>query len=115
MTMSKFDEVVEVCLAQSDELGLGLSQELISAVAKSLGPSIYNADSSKVSGSNPEELATVKENYLIKKLGLTDSPELDAALAEVMNQMGSSNRNKYRVNVYALLCKKFGKETIYNS
>ncbi len=66
--MSKFDEVVEVCLAQSEELGLGLSQELITAVAKSLGPSIYNVDSSKVSGSDAGELSTVKVNYLINKL-----------------------------------------------
>ena len=88
-------------------------KELITSVAKGLGPSIYNVDSSKVSGTDPEELARVKQNYLINKLGLSDGPELDVAIAEVMAQMGSSNRNKYRANVYALLCKKFGKEGIY--
>jgi hypothetical protein len=112
-TMSKLTEAIETYVAQSNELNLGLSEELITSVAKGLGPSIYNADSSKVSGSDPDELARVKENYLIKKLGLSDGPELDAAIAEVMVQMGTSNRNKYRANVYALLCKKFGKEGIY--
>jgi hypothetical protein len=111
--MSKFIEVVELYVAQSNELGLGLSEELITSVAKGLGPSIYNNDSSKVSGSDPDELARVKSNYLINKLGLSDSPELDAAIAEVMVQMGTSNKSKYRANVYALLCKKFGKEGIY--
>ncbi|CAH0994271.1 hypothetical protein EMA8858_00380 [Emticicia aquatica] len=111
--MSKLAEAIETYVAQSNELGLGLSEELITAVAKGLGPSIYNADSSKVSGSDPDELARVKNNYLIGKLGLSDGPELDAAIAEVMEQMGTSNRNKYRANVYALLCKKFGKEGIY--
>jgi hypothetical protein len=111
--MSKLVEAIETYVAQSNELNLGLSEELITSVAKGLGPSIYNADSSKVSASDPEELARVKNNYLIGKLGLPDGPELDAAVAEVMEKMGSSNRNKYRANVYALLCKKFGKESIY--
>jgi hypothetical protein len=111
--MSKLVEAIETYVAQSNELNLGLSEELITSVAKGLGPSIYNADSSKVSSSDPEELARVKTNYLINKLGLSDGPELDAAIAEVMEKMGSSNRNKYRANVYALLCKKFGKESIY--
>jgi hypothetical protein len=111
--MSKLVEAIETYVAQSNELNLGLSEELITLVAKGLGPSIYNADSSKVSSSDPEELARVKTNYLIGKLGLPDGPELDMAIAEVMEKMGSSNRNKYRANVYALLCKKFGKEDIY--
>ena len=111
--MSKLVEAIETYVAQSNELNLGLSEELITSVAKGLGPSIYNADSSKVSSSDPEELARVKTNYLIGKLGLSYGPELDVAIAEVMEKMGSSNRNKYRANVYALLCKKFGKEDIY--
>lgn len=112
--MSKFEEVIEACSAQAAELGLDLSTELLTKVAKGLGPSIYNTDSSKVSGADAEELARVKNNYLINKLGLEDSPALDEAIAEVMEKMGSSNRNKLRVNVYALLAKKFGKEDIYN-
>jgi hypothetical protein len=111
--MSKFDENVALYKAQNSELNLGLSDALIVGVAKALGPSIYNADSSKVSGSDSKERETVKNNYLIKKLGLKDSPELDKAIEDVMNQMGSSNRSKYRAVVYALLAKKFGKESLY--
>ena len=47
--MSKFNECVELYKSQSEELGLGLDEALLKGVAKGLGPSIYNADSSKVS------------------------------------------------------------------
>jgi hypothetical protein len=111
--MSKFVEAVEDYKAQVADLGLGISEELLTAVAKGLGPSIYNADASKVSASDPEELARVKNNFLIGKLGLADSPALDEAIDEVMEKMGKSNRNKYRAVVYALLVIKFGKESLY--
>lgn len=111
--MSKFDDAVEKYTAESKKLKLGLSDELINAVAKGLGPSIYNRDAETVSGSDPSELATVKNNFLIKKLGLKDGPELDSAIDEVINKLGTSNRNKYRVHIYGLLAKKFGKESIY--
>ena len=111
--MSKFAEAIETYKAQVAELGLGIDEDLLTKVAKGLGPSIYNVDSSKVSGSDQTELDRVKANFLIKKLGLADSPALDTAIAEVMTQMGTSNRSKYRAVVYALLAKKFGKEDIY--
>jgi len=111
--MSKFAEAIETYKEQVAELGLGISEELLTAVAKGLGPSIYNADSSKVSSSDPEELARVKNNFLIGKLGLADGPALDAAIDEVVEKLGSSNRNKYRAVVYALLVIKFGKENLY--
>lgn len=111
--MSKFNECVESYKKQNSELNLGLSEDLLVAVAKGLGPSIYNNDSSKVSGSDQKELDTVKNNFLIKKLGLTDGPALDKAISEVMEQMGTSNKSKHRAVVYALLAKKLGKDSIY--
>ncbi len=108
--MSKFNECMADYLAQNAEYGMGLSEELLTGVAKGLGPSIYNADSSKVSGSDETEKETVKQNFLIKKLGLADGPELMAAIDEVLTILGSSNRNKYRAVVYAALAVKFGKE-----
>ena len=80
--MSKFDEVMADYTAQSADLNLGLDEALLKGVAKGLGPSIYNQDSSLVASSDPDELARVKNNFLIGKLGLTDGPELDAAIAE---------------------------------
>jgi hypothetical protein len=69
--MSKFDEVVAGYAA--DAKTHGISTSLLTGVAKGLGPSIYNADSSKVSGSDKSELDRVRENFLKKKLGLTKS------------------------------------------
>ncbi len=113
--MSKFDELLDVYKAEFKKiLSESLDEDFLAKVTKGLGPSIYNADACKVSGSDPKELETVKKNFLIKKLGLTDGPALDEAIAEVMEKLGKSNRNKYRAIVYYLLAKKFNKEEIYN-
>jgi hypothetical protein len=110
--MSAFAEVIEKSIEQLSGIGVGADEALLTAVAKGLGPSIYNLDSSLVAASDPEELARVKANFLMGKLGLEDGPELDAAIAETMASMKGINR-KLRVVVYYLLVKKFGKEAIY--
>ena len=107
--MSKFDECLDQYRASFKEMGASFDEDTLKAVAKSLGPSIYNADSSKVSASDKEELDRVKNNFLIKKLGLADGADLDKAIQDVVNKFGSSNRNKYRAVFYYLLAEKFGK------
>lgn len=111
--MSKFDEKVAMYAANAKELGLSIPTDLLTKVTKGLGPSIYLGDASLVSGGDAEEKARVKNNFLIKKLGLADSPALDAAIDEVVNEMGSSNRNKHRAIFYTLLVMKFKKEAVY--
>lgn len=111
--MSKFDEAIETYQGLLSDLSIKIDATLLTAVTKGLGPSIYNADSSKVSSSDPEELARVKNNFLIGKLGLADGPELDNAISGVVEQLGSGNRNKYRAVFYALLVMKLGKESFY--
>jgi hypothetical protein len=109
--MSKFVEALDTYKKQLNDLGIGFDEELLTKVTKALGPSIYLADASKVSCSDAEEKARVKNNFLIKKLGMTDGPALDAAIEEVCQTMGSSNRNKYRAVFHYLLVKKFGQES----
>lgn len=112
--MSKLDEKVEEYYNNmTNDLGLTVDKELLRAISKNLGPNIYKPDASKVSSSDNEEIARVKNNFLIKKLGLEDSPELDSAINKVMETFGSSNRNKHRAGVYYLLTKHFGKEEVY--
>ncbi|MGB0869612.1 MAG: DUF2853 family protein [Flavobacteriales bacterium] len=111
--MSKFDEALETYGAEMTKLGLSFDADLLKLVTKGLGPSIYNADSSKVSSSDQSELDRVKEKFLIGKLGLEDGAELDSAIADVVETLGASNRNKYRAIFYYLLVVKFGKESIY--
>ncbi|WP_439151863.1 DUF2853 family protein [Winogradskyella sp.] len=112
--MSKRDDLIAKYAADlKDKCSVNPDMDLLTKVTVGLGPSIYNADSSAVSGSDEKELATVKNNYLIKKLGLKDSADLDKAIASVMDTYGQSNRNKYRAVVYYMLCKHFNKESVY--
>ncbi len=111
--MSKFDEKVELYKKFMDDRKLSVNLELLTAVTKGLGPSIYKTDAETVSGTDPKELLTVKNNFLIKKLGLANTPELDNAIDQVMEQIGRSERKKYRAVVYYLLTKKFNKEAVY--
>ncbi|MEL6966212.1 MAG: DUF2853 family protein [Pseudomonadota bacterium] len=112
--MSKRAELIE---KYADDLknkcGMNPDMDLLTKVTIGCGPSIYNADSSTVSGSDTSELETVKNNFLIKKLGLGDGPKLDEAIDSVMETYGRSNRNKYRAVVYYMLTKHFGKESVY--
>ena len=105
ITMSKNDAA---------KMGISVDADLFTAVAKGLGPPIYNRDSFLVSGTDPDELNRVKESFLIGKLGLSDGPELDQAIQDVVEQMGRSNPNKHRAIFYYLLVKKFNKESVYN-
>ena len=112
--MATFDETLKVFEAEMDKQGLSYDPNLFRAVTKSIGPSIYSIDASRVSCTQQSELDTVKNNFLIKKLGLVDDPNLDAAIKEVCEQLGTSNRDKYRACFYYLLVKKFGKEGMFN-
>lgn len=111
--MSKFDEKVALYKQFMDDKNLHSNADLLAAVTKGLGPSIYKLDAETVSGSDAKELATVKNNFLIKKLGLADSPELDEKLNEVIEAIGKSERKKYRAVVYYLLVEKFNKASVY--
>jgi hypothetical protein len=112
--MSKRDELIAKYAADlKDKCGINADMDLLTKVTIGCGPSIYNADASTVSGSDASELDTVKNNFLIKKLGLSDGADLDKGIAAVMEQYGQSNRNKYRAVVYYLLTKHFGKESAY--
>jgi hypothetical protein len=85
---------------------------LLTKVTIGCGPAIYNADASTVAGSQPSELETVKNNFLIKNLGLNDGPQLMEGINSVIEVYGRSERNKYRTVIYYMLTKHFGKEAV---
>lgn len=112
--MSKRDDLIAKYASDlKEKCGMTADMDLLTKVTIGCGPSIYNADASTVSGSDAAEIATVKNNFLIKKLGLADSAELDSAIASVLDTYGKSNRNKYRAVVYYMLTKHFNKEAVY--
>ncbi len=111
--MSKLQEKIEFYSLEATKLDIKLDADLFGKVTKGLGPSIYKQDAEVVSCSQADELATVKKNFLLKKLGLEDTEALDTAIAEVCEEMGKSNRKKYRAIFYYLLVEKFDKSEIY--
>lgn len=112
--MSKRDELIE---KYADDLknkcGMQPDMDLLTKVTIGCGPSIYNADASTVAGSDPSELETVKNNFLIKKLGLPDGDNLMEAINKCIDTYGRSERNKYRAVIYYMLTKHFSKESVY--
>jgi len=96
-----------------NKCGMTPDMALLTKVTIGCGPAIYNADASTVAASQPAEIETVKNNFLMKKLGLKDGPELGSAIDSVLATYGQSERNKYRAVVYYMLTKHFGKESVY--
>ncbi len=112
--MSKRDDLIAHYASDlRDKCGIEPDMVLLTKVTIGCGPAIYNADSSTVAGTQESELETVKNNFLMKKLGLPDGPELMDAINSVLTTYGQSNRNKYRAVVYYMLTKHFGKESVY--
>ena len=113
--MSKRDDLIAVYAADLQEkCGVTPNMDLLTKVVIGCGPSIYNADAATVAGSQQAELDTVKNNFLVKKLGLPDSDDLYKAIDAVIEKYGRSNRSKYRAVIYYLLAVHFGKESVYN-
>ena len=90
----------------------GVDEKLVEAIFNSLKPVHANLDAMLVGCTDDSELQTVKRNFLMKKLGMDDSPELDAAVKEICEKM-KGDRMKQRITFYYLLTKKFGKESAY--
>ena len=114
--MSKLDEKIALYQAEAKKLNLGLSDEYIANIAKSLGPAIYRADTEIVACGDKSELDRIRNNYLKKKLGLEDksNQELDEMIQKVCVKLGTSNRRKFRALFYGLLAIEAGKEDIYS-
>ena len=113
--MGKLDDLMEKMAAEmTGKLGMkSVDKKLLKAIGKSLGPSLYKQDSAKVACSDPKELDRIKKNFCLKKLGAADTPKLDEAIKGVCTDMGSKNRNKYRVIFYYLLVKKLKKSKVF--
>lgn len=113
--MGKLDDLMEKMSAEmTGKLEMkSVDKKLLTAIGKSLGPSLYKKDAEKVACSDPKELDRIKKNFCIKKLGAADTPKLDDMIKDVCTEMGATNRNKYRVIFYYLLVKKLKKSKVY--
>jgi hypothetical protein len=86
-----------------------INEAAVAGIERHLGIALRNRDAALVAGTDPNELKTVRESWLKKKLGLTASDaDLDRAIHEVMEKM-KAERMKDRVAVYYLLAEHFKK------
>ena len=109
--MNKVDQKITFYKEVMDNMAISYEDELFDKITRGLGPSIFKRDAASVSTSDPSELLTVKQNFLIKKLSLEDGAYLDDAIAVVADKMGRTNRVKYRAIFYYLLVKELGQES----
>ena len=105
-------EALDEALADAKKYNCN-NDALTTAIIKHLGIAARSKDAKLVSCSDKSELNRVRESFLKKKLGLSDSDaELDAAIKEVCETMKGS-RNKLRATFYHLLTLKYGKESTF--
>jgi uncharacterized protein DUF2853 len=112
--MGKRDDLIAKYAADlSQKCGVVPDMKLLEKVTIGCGPAIYNEDTAVIAVSDPGELLIVKNNFLIRKLGLADSAELMDAIESVLETYGSTEPVKYRAVVYYMLTRYFAKEAIY--
>ena len=112
--MGKRDDLIALYAKDLQEkCGETPDMALLTKVTIGCGPAIYRDDSALVAGSDKEELETIRTNFLMKKLGLPDGPDLMAGIDAVIDRYGRSNRTKYRAVVYYLLARHFKRESVY--
>jgi hypothetical protein len=83
-----------------------VNEGAVAAIVKYCGIALRNADSSLVSASDPKELATVRDGFAAKKLGLAPAAA-DQAIKSVVEKM-KATRQKSRVTFYYLLAEATG-------
>jgi len=108
--MSKLDDLLEKFTADLEGVGEKVDPKFLRAIAMACGPAIYRKDASLVAFSDKEELARIRKNFLIGKLGLKDTEKLDAGLDAVKEKY--TKRSKYRAVVYYLLTQHFKKRSV---
>lgn len=90
-----------------------VDDKVVSGIVKHLGIALKSADASLVSCSDKSELERVRDSFLKKKLGLTQSDaDLDKVIKDVCKAM-EKDKTKARVTFYYLLVQKFGKQAAF--
>jgi len=82
------------------------SEATVAAIVKHCGGSLHQADASLVAASDPKELATVRDGFAAKKLGL-DAEAASIGIQAVVEKMKGVAR-KSRVTFYYLLAEATG-------
>ncbi|MEL6440248.1 MAG: DUF2853 family protein [Cyanobacteria bacterium J06621_8] len=90
-----------------------VDESVVDGIVKHLGIALRSRDASLVACTDQTELDRVRESFLKKKLGLTNSDsELNTAISAVCSQM-KDDKTKSRVTFYYLLAEKFNKFSLF--
>ena len=103
-------ELIDKYKKELSKIKVKVDDVLLKAVVKSLGPAVYRDDASKISAADADELERVKQNFMVKRLGLPNSPKLDVMLNKAIDQMGRANKNKYRAVLYYIITQSSKRE-----
>jgi len=83
-----------------------VDEAAVKTIVNYCGIALRNRDSSLVSATDPQELATVRDGFAARKLGLS-ADTADAAIQSVAERM-KADRHKHRVTFYYLLAEATG-------
>lgn len=83
-----------------------VNEAAVKAIVNYCGIALRSVDSSRVATSDPKEMATVRDGFAAKKLGL-GAEQADAGIAAVAEKMKGNNA-KSRVTFYYLLAEATG-------
>lgn len=78
----------------------------VAAIVKYCGIALHKPDSAKVSATDPKELATIRDGYAAKKLGLS-AAAADIGIKATAEKMKEAGQ-KSRVTFYYLLAENTG-------
>ncbi len=85
----------------------------VAGIVRHCGIALQSRDASVVSCTDPSERKTVRDSFLKKKLGRTESDEeLDQAVLEICERM-KDTKSKSRVTFYYLLAEKYGQLELF--
>lgn len=85
-----------------------VDEAVVASMEKTYRLVLSKPDSAVVAFGDEAEVATVKKNFITKKLGVTDEAAADAAIASVGKRMAGVTRRD-RLTVYYLIAEELGK------
>ena len=95
-------------LADVKKYDAAANADAVEKIVKHLGIALRDRDSALVSCADTKELERVKENWISKKLGVSDGAKADAAIEKTCKALAADN-SKSRVTFYYLVAKDLGK------
>ena len=109
ITAEKWADDVKKYVPKPDE-------KAVAGIVRYCGIALQNKDSSLVAFGDKQEIERVRDNFLKRKLGLSNADaELDEAIRDVGEKMKTVHgHGKNRVTAYYLLADRFGKLPVFH-